>query len=64
MELNLGFYKKKMCQDTVNLLGNFKVGGSRLDQGGVNSPLTPAHLNILIILLVPVRGRVMVLLET
>ena len=43
--VNLGYYKKK-CQYTVNLFGNFKVGGSRLDQGGANSPSPPAPQNI------------------
>ena len=65
--MNLGYYKKKKRQNTVNLFGNFKVGGSRLDQGGANSP---SPLNIPMsrgcregILLVIVRGRGMVLLE-
>ena len=44
--MNLGYYKKKKRQYTVNLFGNFKVGGSRLDQGGANSPSHQAPLNI------------------
>ena len=68
--VNLGYYLKKKRKNTVNLFGNFNVGGSRLDQGGANSPSTPAPLNIPMsrgcregILLVLVRGRGLVLLE-
>ena len=47
--MNLGYYKKKKRQNIVNRFGNFKVGGSRLDQGGANSPSPPAPLNIAIV---------------
>ena len=42
--MNLGYYKKRKHHNTVNLFGNFKVGGSRLDQGEANSP---SHLELL-----------------
>ena len=68
--VNLGYYKKKKRKNTINFFGNFKVGGSRLDQGGTNSPSPSAPLNIPMsrgcregILLVLMRGRGMVLLE-
>ena len=40
--MNLGYYKKKKRQYTVNLFGNFKVGGVEIGSRWGKFPLTPS----------------------